>query len=278
MRGIKRFIGLLTFALAAVTASGFAASAQAQSTWAAIQERGTVRVGVAQAEPWAFRDPVKQEWTGIGPSYARAIAKDLDVEVEFVEVTWGTAIAALQSNKIDVMPMLSITPVRAMAIDYAPTPLSYSALSVLVSDESDATTWDDLDTPDVVIGVNQGSSQDMFLTDRLKKAQILRFSSYAEVIAAYQNGNVNAAAMYFPTLALLASKAGSGKVIIPKPALLSTSGAAVRREDDKQWRDWLDIANRYYYNQGDTQRWYEEFLESRGIDPAISPPIQKELW
>lgn len=278
MRDLYRLAGSFLIALTAMIASGWGGDAKAQSTWEAIQQRGTVRVGVAQAEPWAFRDPVKQEWTGIGPSYARAIAKDLDVEVEFVEVTWGTAIAALQSNKIDVMPMLSITPVRARAIDYASAPLSYSALSVLVPDESDAATWDDLDTSDTLIGVNQGSSQDMFLTDRLKNAQILRFSSYAEVIAAYQNGNVNAAAMYFPTLALLASKAGSGRVIIPKPALFSFSGTAVRREDDKQWRDWLNIANNYYYIQGLTQRWYEEFLTSRGIDPSISPPIQKELW
>ena len=51
------------------------------------------------------------------------MAADLGVKFEPVEVTWGTAIAALQGNKIDMMSMMDATPERAEAVDFPKTPL-----------------------------------------------------------------------------------------------------------------------------------------------------------
>lgn len=254
------------------------AQAQDQSTWDAIQERKTIRIGVAQAEPWAFMDPLKSEWQGIAVSYGKAISKALGVEAEFVEVTWGTAVSALQAGQIDIMPNLSTTPERAVSVEYTNNAISYSGLSVLLPDDVKAARWDELDKPEITFGVNQGSSQDAFLTGAMKNAKIMRFASYAEVIAAYQTGNVNAAAMYHPSLALLAKNAGSGHIVIPQPVRLSFSDTAMRREPDKRLRDWLATANNYYYTLGISQEWYEEFLRGRGIDPKDSPSIQREAW
>ncbi len=271
------------FLAAATMAVAFAlpapqAAAQEKSTWASIRERGTIRVGVAQAEPYAFKDPLSKEWSGIAVSYGRNVAKALNVQPEFVEVTWGTAVAALQSNKIDIMPNLSVTPERAVTIEYTNSPISFSALSILVPKSSNVESWDQMNNAQTTIGVNQGSSQDGFVTERLPKAKILRFGSYAEVIAAYQNGNINVAAMYFPTLILLAEKAGDAKVVIPKPTQHQFSDVGLRREPDKTLRDWLATTNLYFYNLGKPQEWYEEFLTKRGIDPKRSPAIIKEQW
>jgi len=254
------------------------AVAQEKSTWAAIRERGTIRIGVAQAEPYAFKDPLSKEWSGIAVSYGQNVAKALNVKPEFVEVTWGTAVASLQSNKIDIMPNLSVTPERAVTIEYTNSPISFSALSILVPKNSKVETWEQMNNAETTIGVNQGSSQDGFVTERLPKAKILRFGSYAEVIAAYQNGNITVAAMYFPTLILLAEKAGDAKVVIPKPTQHQFSDVGVRREPDKTLRDWLATTNLYFYNLGKPQEWYEAFLTKRGIDPKRSPAIIKEQW
>ena len=75
--------------------------AMAQSTWDAIQERGTLRIGVTQAPPWFTKDISSGEWTGgLGVTLGQKMAEALEVELETVEVTWGTSIAALQSDKI----------------------------------------------------------------------------------------------------------------------------------------------------------------------------------
>ncbi|MFI4988983.1 MAG: transporter substrate-binding domain-containing protein, partial [Alphaproteobacteria bacterium] len=259
------FTRLLASAIAILALGTGSALAQAKSTWETIKERGSIRVGVVQAEPWAFSDPLTKEWTGIAPSYGRAVAEALGVKLEFVEVTWGTAVASLQSNKIDIMPNLSVTPERAVAIEYSNSPLAYSELAILVPQAMKVATWDDLDKPDITVGVNQGSSEDAYVTKRLTKAKILRFSSYAEDLAAFQNGNVNMVALYHPTLVLLVGKVSGAKVVVPKPVRVSFSDTAVRREPDKTLRDWLTTANNFYYTNGLTEEWYENFLRARGI-------------
>ena len=63
-------------------------------------------------------------------SIGKAMAEELEVELEMVEVTWATAIAALQADKIDMM-FLDATPKRAMVVDYPFQPLLYISLAVL---------------------------------------------------------------------------------------------------------------------------------------------------
>ena len=73
--------------------------AQAQdSTMDQVRDNGVLRVGVTQAPPWYSKDIVSGEWTGgLGVSMGKAMAETLGVEFEPVEVTWGTAVAALQA-------------------------------------------------------------------------------------------------------------------------------------------------------------------------------------
>jgi polar amino acid transport system substrate-binding protein len=69
-----------------------------------------------------------------------------------------------------------------------------------------------------------------------------------------------------------------GKVVLPEPIRTSTTSAGVRREADKTWRDWLGLALDFYYVTGQTQGFYEAFLQSRGIDPNEAPAVMREMW
>ena len=58
------FCRTVTAGLAAAATAlvlGASASAQNASTWDAIQESGTLRVGATQAPPWYFKDPATGE-------------------------------------------------------------------------------------------------------------------------------------------------------------------------------------------------------------------------
>ena len=127
--------------------------AQSGGTLDQIKQRGSIRIGVTQAPPWFFKDPKSGEWSsGFGISMGKAMASSLGVKLETVEVTWGTAIAALQANKIDIMYMLDATPERAQAVDFPQSPLLYYSLAVLARDDLPATQWSDLDKVGVRIG------------------------------------------------------------------------------------------------------------------------------
>ncbi|MFQ5971882.1 MAG: transporter substrate-binding domain-containing protein [Alphaproteobacteria bacterium] len=274
-----RGFGLLAGLFLALAAMVSITSVQAQeSTWEAIKDRGSIRLGATQAPPWYFKDPQSGEWSGFGVSVGKQMADTLDVDLEVVEVTWGTAIAALQADKIDIMFVLDATPERALAVDFPATPLLYYALAVLHDDDLDVKGWEDLNKPDITVSVMQGTTIDSFVSAKLPEANVLRFPTNSETVAAYQSGRADVASMFHPPLIALQKKVGRGKITLPTPIRASASSAAIRKEEDKRWRDWVGTAISYYYDTGQTQVWYEEFLNDFGMDPGAVPPIIKELW
>ena len=252
--------------------------AQTGGTLAQIKQRGSLRVGVTQAPPWYSKDPKSGEWaSGVGVSMGKAMATTLGVKFEPVEVSWGTAIAALQGNKIDIMYMMDATPERAAAVDFPASPLLYYSLAVLARDDLPAKTWAELNQPSVRIAVPQASSMDKFLSDNVAKASIQRFPGNAEAIAAFQAGRADAVCLFHPPLLAARQKLGAGKIVVPLPAQSQASSAALRKEDDKAFVAWVDKAMAGYYQSGQTQKWYEEFLVGFGLDPKAAPPVMKEM-
>ncbi len=273
---MTRLFRTLLALVTAVTLST-AALAQEKSTWDTILESGKLRMGVTQAPPWYSKNPATGEWdSGLIVSIGKSMAEELEVELEMVEVTWATAIAALQADKIDMM-FLDATPKRAMVVDYPFQPLLYISLAVLARDDLEAAAWADLNKPEVTVAVPQATSMDAFLTRTIPNADIQRFPDNGAALAAFQSGRVDAVSLFHPPLLAARKKFGSGKIVIPTPAFSSPSSIAVRREADKTFRDWISHTILYYYETGRTQRWYEEFLTEFGLDPKASPVIQREL-
>lgn len=264
-------------ALAAAACVPAAWAQAAGSTLAQVKQRGALRVGVTQAPPWFTKDPKTGDWAGVGVSLGKAMAADLGVKFEPVEVTWGTAVAALQGNKIDMMPMMDATPERAEAVDFPKTPLLYYSLAVLARDDLPVKTWADLNQPSVRIAVPQASSMDKFLSENVAKASISRFPGNAEAIAAFQAGRADAVCLFHPPLLAARQKLGAGKIVVPTPAQSQASSVAVRKDADKSFVDWVDKEIGKFYASGQTQKWYEEFLVGFGLDPKASPPVMREM-
>jgi polar amino acid transport system substrate-binding protein len=275
MKYVLKLLAAVALAAAAAVTGG---AATAQSTWDAIQERGTLRIGVTQSPPWFTQDPATGEWnSGLGISLGKGMAEVLGVELETVDVTWGTAIAALQADQIDIMYILDATPSRAMTVDFPSNPLAFISLAVLAKEDIDVSTWEAMNRSDFAIAVPQGTSMDAFLTKNLPEADIQRFPDNGAAIAAYQSGRVDAVSLFHPPLLAARQRLGSGQLVVPKPSYSSPTSAAVRREDDKTFLNWVDLTLLYWYETGQTEAWYEEFLVEFGLDPKESPVIQREL-
>lgn len=254
------------------------ATVRAAGTLDAVKSRGALRVGVTQAPPWFSKDPKSGEWTsGVGVSLGKAMADKLGVRFQPVEVTWGTAIAALQADRIDLMAMMDATPERQQAADFPATPLLYYSLAVLARDDLATTNWADLNKPAVRVAVPQASSMDKFLSENVAKAAIQRFPGNAEAIAAFQAGRVDAVCLFHPPLLVARQRLGAGKIVVPTPVQSQPSSVAVRKEDDKAFVQWVDQAIAGHYKSGQTQKWYEEFLVGFGLDPKAVPPVMKEM-
>ena len=214
----------------------------------------------------------------MGSSIGKAMAEQLGVKFKPVEVTWGTAVAALQANKIDIMFVLDATPARAMAIDFPSQPLLYYALAVLADDDLAIKTWDDLNKKDIKIAVTQGTTMDRYVSARLDKATILRFPSNGEAVAAFQSKRVNAVSRFHPPLIAMRKKIGRVRLFCLARFASQPLLPVFAAKQTRPFRDWVNTAIAYYCQTGQTQVWYEEFLDSFGVDPSTVPAIRRENW
>jgi polar amino acid transport system substrate-binding protein len=254
----------------------------AVTTWAQtgtlqkIKQTGELKIGVAQGDPWYYRDPASGKWTGLGYMIGESIAKDLGVKMVPVETTYGNSVAALQSGQIDVMFVLDATEERKKAIDFPTKPLLWYAQGVLTKESVVAKNWSDLDKPEIKLGVALGTATDRDLTKRLTQAKLERFTNTDETIAAFMSGRVDGIAFYHPALVIAYSKIKKGKVQIPQPVVALPTSAGIRRETDTSFRDFLDTEFTKLYTSGQTQALYAQYLKTKGLDAATLPGVTKE--
>ena len=77
-------------------------AASEDSDVAAIQEKGTLVVGITDFAPMDYKED-GDEWIGFDADMARIVAEKLGVEAEFVEIDWDTKIMELDAGNIDVV-------------------------------------------------------------------------------------------------------------------------------------------------------------------------------
>ena len=215
-RGLIGALGIGVLAGAGLASTAAQAQAPANSLQR-IRDRGELRVGVAPGEPWFFKDQRTNEWHGIGWGVAVALAKELNIKPVAVETTWGNAVAGLQADQFDVMFVLDATPQRALAVDFPTQPMFYYAQGVLVRDGLTVAKWEDLNKPEVRVGVVLGTAPDRDVTGRLPNAKIERFPTGDETAAAFQAGRVDAISLFHPALVMLRNRVKKGTVLLPTP-------------------------------------------------------------
>ncbi len=104
----KKIIALILAALAVVMCFAFAACGgekategnAADSDLAYIQDKGKLVVGITDYAPMNYKDD-NGEWTGFDTEFALAVAKELGVEVEFIEINWDNKYLELEAKDID---------------------------------------------------------------------------------------------------------------------------------------------------------------------------------
>lgn len=265
-----------------------AVSAQTASTWDQIMSGKKLRIGCASAEPWCFKDVTGSDkpgavksgdtvWRGVSVNLGKAIADAMGVELEVVETTWGNAVAALQANQFDFMFVLDATPQRALAVDFV-GPMLWYPVALLVKDDFKPTTWDEMNDPKFQFGAPIGTTFVTALQKYVPKAQIRTFQATNDVIAAFQAGRIDGVTGTGPNADVARLRLGMGKTIVPKPAVALSTGGAVRKEQDRRWRDYLQTVVAYFYETGKTQEFYEQFLAYRGLDPKTAISTRREDW
>ncbi len=207
-------IAMAAFAALSVSAcgSGSTATTTAAATTAAAEEAATTAAGTdaaaeteaagdssyagktlimatnAEFPPYEYHDG--NEIVGIDVEIARAIAEQMGADFEVSDIAFDSIIPAVQAGKADFGAAgMTITEDRKTQVDFSDSYAS-AVQAVIVKEDSDITGIDDLQGK--MIGVQQGTTGDIYSTDDFGEDNVQRFPKGADAVTALQTGKVDA--------------------------------------------------------------------------------------
>jgi ABC-type amino acid transport substrate-binding protein len=172
--------GVLAGAAAMVVPASvaMATEAQAEGPLDRILREKKVRIGWIASPPQMMKDVASGKLEGYFVDAARYIFKEIDVEPEFIETSFSTFVAGLQSDQIDLcIASTFVTIKRAAVVDFT-RPLLYLGYSAIVrADETRFKSLPDFNQSGIRIAVLQGGSSQAYVKQNFPKADVVALSS-----------------------------------------------------------------------------------------------------
>ena len=246
-----------------------------QSTLDKIKERGKVLVGCVPELPYAGEDPRTGKWRGFYPLMAADLARELKVEWECVPVTWGNAVLALQSGKVDMIMTLAALPQRAMVVNFA-GPVGRQAFMMVTRKGLAGETWEDFNKPEVRVAVQTGSSNELILNQVAPKATKIGLAAGVDPSLAVSSGRADAflSSTLSGTIAR-AKNPGVGELVLPTPLVYQEGYVALRYETDQRWHGFLQHWATWNAMNGKVREWVRQGLLDSGVPEDKLPDLRK---
>ncbi|WP_250436516.1 MULTISPECIES: transporter substrate-binding domain-containing protein [unclassified Caballeronia] len=154
-----------------------------------IKKAGVVRVAIAIGTPLFSYADQNLKPAGSDVDTAAALAKDLGVKLELVQITNAARIPTLQAKRADlVISSLSVTPERAKVVDFSNP---YAVISIIVGGVKAANVKSYADLDGKTIGLTRATVNDTLTTQQAKGAQIQRYEDDATLITSMVTGQVD---------------------------------------------------------------------------------------
>src|SRR6516165_3352596 len=167
-----------------------AAPAQSPPEWTIdrIQRAKVLRIAALPGEaPYFNKDIATGQWSGMCVEMAKDIADVFDAKVNYVESTYGNSVLDLQGNRIDLAFSLNPTPKRALMIDFTHSLYSHG-FGIVGQKEFHASTWSELNKPEIRIAVDIGSAHEIAAHHFAPQATIIGFKARDDCLLAVQSG------------------------------------------------------------------------------------------
>jgi polar amino acid transport system substrate-binding protein len=160
----------------------------------AFAPEGRLRASINLGNPvLAHRDAVTGQAGGVSVDLARALGRELDLDVELILFDKAAgSVDAVRSERADV-GFFAIDPERSRGLRFT-APYVLIEGSYLVPEGSALRDNAEVDRNGNRVAVGQGSANDLFLSRELQAAQVDRVAGAPAVLQALQSGQVQVAA------------------------------------------------------------------------------------
>ncbi len=174
---------IFRFCMALAAALTLAATAQAGPRLDKIMESKVIRVGTpGDYRPFAIKTE-QGGYEGHDIDVIEAMAKQLGVKVEYVQTSWPNLLKDLFADKFDVaVGGITRTAARIAKVEMLPGYAPFGKVALVRKDEaSKYKTVDDLNQASVKVIKNPGGTNELFVLENLKQANVSTHDKNAEI-------------------------------------------------------------------------------------------------
>ncbi|HHO6627786.1 TPA: ABC transporter permease subunit [Staphylococcus aureus] len=177
------------------------AHAEQDQAWEKIKERGELRVGLsADYTPMEFEHTVngKTEYAGVDIDLAKKIAKDNNLKLKIVNMSFDSLLGALKTGKIDIIISgMTSTPERKKQVDFSDSYMMTKNIMLVKKDK--VNEYKDIkDFNNKKVGAQKGTEQEKIAQTEIENASITSLSRLPDVILALKSGKVEGAVVEKP--------------------------------------------------------------------------------
>ena len=236
-----------------------------KSTLNSVLQKGVLRVGMEPGYmPFEMKDK-KGNIIGFDVDMAKAMAKAMGVKLELVPTAWDGIIAALLTDKFDIlMSGMTITQERNLKINFA-NPYISVGQTMIVKKEHAGKTLKDLDKPEYTVVTKLGVTGEIATRKMFKKAKIRTFETEADGAQEVLNGKADAFVYDKPyNVLFFAQKGATGSIAhLDNDLTYEPLGWAVRK-GDPDFINWLNNFLNQAKHDGTYAKIFTKWFEKDG--------------
>lgn len=228
-----------------------------------VEDRGTLRVGMAEHAPAQFKDPISGEWNGLNVDMAEDLAEVLNVDLEIVSSTWSSLVPGLQSGKYDIiMSDLYATPKRALVVNFTDAYMTQSN-ALAVRDDVELEDYRDLNDEAYTFAAISGTASADTAARHFSDAEIKELVTDNEFAHLLELASGRADAVLYEKTTIERfqnSNPGAGIRVIPGVELDVQGVAYAIQPGDQDALNFLNVWINYLQRQGVVDSLREEWF------------------
>lgn len=224
---MKNLIKVVSLTL--IAAMGFAfAGCGSKSTGMTVEEGVLTMATNAYFPPYEYYDG--ETIVGIDAEIAAAVADRLGLTLVIEDVAFDSIIGGVQSGKYDIgCAGMTVTEERLQSVNFT-TPYATGIQSIIVREGSDITDIDTLIDSGCMVGVQSGTTGDIYMTDEVGDERMDRYDKGNDAVIALMQGKVDAVVIdNQPAIAFV--EANEGLVILDTPYTVEDYAMAINLEN-----------------------------------------------
>lgn len=202
-----------------------------------IAERKTLRVCV-----WpdyfgiSYLDPKTRQLSGIDVDLAKALGRDLGVDVQFVDSSFAHLIEDVTQDRCDIaMFAIGITPQRQEKLRFTKPHLASDIYAITSKSNRRIRRWADIDQPGVIVAVARGTLHEPIMKARLKAATLNVLDTPHAREREVESGRADVFMTDFPFSLRMMHTTDWARLIKPEDTYHVTPYGWAMRPGDKRW-------------------------------------------